>query len=458
MAMISYKKYKKAIRIINKLLHYGFDTYIVGGFVRDYIMEKVSYDIDICTKATPDELMIIFPQTKYGFGTSFKVSIIDGFEVATFRKDKYYNDGNSKNCVITYADTIEEDLSRRDFTMNAIAMDIFNKIYIDPFNGINDIKNKIIRFVGNPKDRIEEDFNRIVRGIRICAKIEGTIEDKSLEAMKIKSNTELKTFVNMVPTNRLMLEIKKTMETCKKASIFFRLIKEVGLHSIILPSLYEGIKVDGGRYHNETIFDHCMYTGDHISIKRPLTKLAGYLHDIGKPMSIEIDKEGNVSFKGHEKIGSELTAIDLNNLTFSNRDIEIISKLVRYHMRPMESPKSIRRILSAFKEHKLCWIDYMRIKIADRHGNTRKPDFESKEIRTRINRFVNETLKEIPLDIKRLKVDGHDVMTIYNIKPSKAVGLILISLFEKVTNEEIQNERELLITFMKNDALKKETN
>lgn len=411
--------------IINTVYSHRFKVYIVGGAVRDHLSGLNPKDIDLATDATPKELLNIFGNRNIKLvGESFGVIIVDGFEIATFRNDKYF--GNSdKNCEITFSNSIEEDLKRRDFTINAIAYCPNTGNIIDLHNGQNDIKNKIIRFVNDPNDRIKEDPNRIIRAARFASKIDGEIEFSSFNAMK--NNNHLVN--NYVSPERIRLEIIKAMSS-KHASTFFNILLLIDSLKYIFPSLclcYESS--DHGVFHQEDIYTHNMLVGDSISYKNPLLKLSGYLHDIGKPYVYE---DGH--FYDHEKYGMDLCQAELKYLKFSNDEIEYISNLVRCHMYSLKdiSNKAVRKLAKKLKERNVSFHDFLRLKIADRTGNIIKEKHSIEELKEYHKKLFNVEIKDSPFCVKDLDINGVDIMREFNLSPGREVGNLLTYLLEYV--------------------------
>jgi len=437
----------KALEIHKRLKENGFESFNVGGYVRDLFLEKKSFDIDITTNAKPDDIFKLFPNCKQDIGTNFKISIIDDIEVATYRLDKYDYSSlniNRHNCKTEYAKNLIEDLMRRDFTINAMAENPFTGEIIDPFDGKLDIENKIIRFVGEPNKRILEDKVRILRGCRFAAILGFNIESKSLKEMK-----KFKRSFISDRSDRIRKEIKKTLSKAKKSSIFFKILNEIELLEIIFPNLYDCIDVPGGKYHDETVFDHNMYVGDIISTNNWLVKLAGYLHDCGKPKSLIVQEDGNESFPKHHRIGSNIIEDDLLNLKFSNREIDFITTLIRLHMRNYSSKRSIRNILIFLKEHNMNYFDWIRLFIADHNGNMKRSNLSYIKIKNIIEKFEAELLAKIPFDLKKINVSGYDIMKVYNIQPSPKIKEIQTKLFELILDGTLENKHEALMEFMK---------
>ena len=253
-----------------------------------------------------------------------------------------YHGESDKNVTINQAKTVFEDLARRDLTMNSMALNPITNEIIDPFGGLTDIQTKTIRFTGNPNQRIYEDPCRIIRACRILAKIEGVFDVNTYRAL-----CENVYLVRKIPVERIQKEILKAMEY-KYASMFWAALQSIGALQLIFPELEKCWLFTGGKYHLESIWEHLMITGDSISIRYPLIKLAGYLHDVGKP--VVYDGE---NFLEHEDVGCELVEKMLSRLRFSNYDIKFVTSLIKHHMRSASQEmalKGIRRTLVKLQE------------------------------------------------------------------------------------------------------------
>lgn len=425
-------------KLIEKLCRNGFDAYLTGGAVRDLFLGKQPFDHDIVTNGNYRNIEEIFSDRKVStVGKSFQVCIVDGIEISGYRKDTYFG-LSDKNCTIEPAETIYEDLARRDLTINAMAFCPYTGDLIDPYNGMTDLNNKIIRFVGNPSDRIYEDPCRIVRACRFLSKLEGTFSDDTFESMK--KNVHLLQYISK---ERFRLEIMKSMKN-RKASIFFESLYNIGGLSYIFPSLADCYNLGGGKYHNETVFEHNMIVGDSISTRCSITKLAGYLHDVGKPNSIQPDG----SFKGHDLVGKEIVIDELKNLKFSNNEVDYISSLIRRHMFDLNKckPKTIRKFLSKINKDKILYSDWLRLKFSDRTGNMLKGSYQLEEKKNMIKSMEVEMLREenISGGVKELDISGNDIMNILNINQGPEVGYMLNYLYEVCINyPEFNNNNKL---------------
>lgn len=434
------------IDIIHKLQNKGFEAYFIGGAVRDMLMNVKPKDFDIVTSATPEEIIDIFKNKAVikEVGKSFGVLIIDGIEVATYRSDTYYG-GSDKNVKIEYGKTLEEDVFRRDFTINGIAYNPKTDEFLDYVNGKEDIKNKIVRFIGDPRKRIFEDPNRIIRACRFKARIDGEIEKNSLEYLFTYSNY----IKSHVFPERINLEIMKAMEI-KKASKFFMALKEIHGLKYIFPSLNNCYLTPGGPYHIENVFDHCMGAGDHCSTRFPLIKLAAYLHDVGKFISLRTNiRTNDIWFQGHEITGAAIVERELNKLRFSSDNINIIVNLILLHMRISDSriqPKAIRRTLAKLKEFDIPYQSLLRLSICDKMGNRRSRDFFTfKDVKKLVHNFREQAnRKDSVSQFSDLKVNGYDVMDITGLKPGREIGKIIKYLFDLVVdNPELNNKESL---------------
>lgn len=434
------------LELMKKLNDSGYESYIIGGFVRDSILGKNPNDADIVTSAKPEEVQKVFQYENVKLvGKSFGVVIVNNIEIATFRKDRY-SGLNDKDVEITFSNSLKEDTERRDFTFNALAIDIENNYY-DFHNGKKDLKDGLVRFIGDPYERIKEDPNRILRACRFKALIGGTFEKETLKALK-----DSKELVSYIALERVHKEIMKTMSTVQKASKFFQSMREIGILEYILPSLNNCIGVAHNRFHKEYVFVHNMLCGNSISCKYPLLKLAGYLHDIGKPNTkVYNTKDDDFNFISHEIEGAILAELDLTILKFSNEEVEYVSNLIRHHMLSSKTPKSCRKILRKLDECDIYWKDFVRFKIADRKAKIGSDRFSIEEIKDKVRNFKYVIAKKEPFNIKQLAIDGFDVMLELKINPGPEVGKILNQLFEIVLEDPEMNEREKLIKLMKGE-------
>ena len=415
----------KSYEIMRSLVDRGYEAYFIGGYVRNLLKKIKTEDIDIVTSARPNDILSIFDgHCKEIKGSQFTIVMVDGIDVATFRKDSYKNNNKVE---ITYSDSLEEDTNRRDLTINAIAMDINGKFY-DYHNGIEDLKEDRIRFIGKPGDRMFEDPVRIIRACRFLALINGRFDKATYNGLKMYSN-----FVKLIKKERIREEILKAMKI-KTASVFFRTCQDIDILKYIFPSLSLCVGVSQNIHHLEELFHHNMMTGDNIACKLPLLKLVGYLHDVGKVNCKVYDaaKHDN-TFYAHEKIGSDIVRDELKDLTFSNKEISYIYNLIKLHMRTKPTTnKGARKELRVYNEHNLTYQDMMRLKLADHASSIPTRECDISYMKSRLRGFRKVINEKEPFTAKNLEVDGHDVMSILKIKPGPIVGKTLEVLLKLV--------------------------
>lgn len=432
--------------IIRHLVANGYKALFVGGSVRDKVQGIPPLDYDILTNAPIHDLPTLFDTRRVSadaVGKSFPITIIDGVEVASSRLSDPDGSAREEKGSMPFP---ECDLARRDLTINSMAWDPLSDELIDPFEGQNDLEKGIIRFTGDPDRRIAEDPLRMVRACRFVAALEGTFDPASLSA--IRSNTSV--FRETIAFERIRMETLKAM-ACKTPSLFFKAIHKTGLLELIFPSLSHCIDLDGGPYHGESVFEHCMLTGDALSPRRPLLRLAGYLHDTGK-FNAAIMKEGELTFPGHEIMGDQAIR-DLEVLRFSQKEITYIDALIKTHMRPLKAdstPKAVRRLLAFLKAHHIPWQEFMRMRIADKSANLAKAPYTLADIKLRVTMIQNELQgrDENAFTLKDLALNGDDIMEILNISRGQTVGNILKELFDLVLDEPEANTYENLKRYL----------
>ncbi len=460
----------KAKNIIKILRQNGFQAYIAGGAVRDMLADEIPVDFDLVTNADIHVMEKLFYPDKVKIaGKAFPVCIVDGIEVAPCRNtvnscsendtvpvicrtaDQNFSGiihktGKAGCTVHAHDSFIIEDLGRRDFTINSVAFDPFSEVIIDPFSGAEDLKKKVIRFTGNPRNRIAEDPLRMIRACRFAAKIKGTIAPDSFNAIKQCG----KLIISQTAFERIRIEILKAMSYCKP-SIFFYALHETGLLNMIFHSLDRCFDLDGGPHHGETVFEHCMLVGDALLPGKPLLRLAGYLHDVGKYDSATI-KNGSLTFPGHEQ-KRDLVVSELKQLKFSTKEIDYIDSVISVHMFPLSeytSPKAVRKLLVSLNRRNVPYSDFLRMRIADRKGNRAKQPYSFQEIRGRLEKFKNEIHKreKFAFGINDLKIKGTDIMNLLDIPQGPAVGAVLEKVFEQVLDNPNMNDPEKLKKFI----------
>lgn len=436
----------------------GFSAYLVGGAVRDITMGRTPHDWDLATNAKPEEVMKIFNKvipTGIAHGTVTVHFMKKEIEVTTFRTEADYSDGRHPDKV-EYAATIEEDLSRRDFTMNAMAINLSDGKLIDPFKGKKDIKKKIIRTVGKPEERFTEDGLRPVRAIRFSAKLGFQIEKATFTAMK-KAEVLKKT--QSVSPERFRDELMKMLEA-EKPSHGLKIMEECGVMAIFIPELLTGrnlSQADDRGYHIFDVLDHNYYACDGAPKEKPLLRLAALLHDTGKfEAKNEREKDGFkiINFYNHENYSEKTAEKLMTRLKFSNAQIEYVCHLIKNHMFHYESTWSdaaVRRFLVKVKPEYV--EDLIDLRLADMYGkyneDVRKHDSPACQLLTELlDRIKKIEDEKNALSLKNLAVNGKDLIEI-GIPAGKELGSILNELFETVLEDPAQNQKETLLNIAK---------
>lgn len=459
---------KEILEIIDRLQKANFEAYLVGGCVRDLLLNKKPKDWDITTNDRPEEIQKIFPDSIYEnqFGTvavktKAKDPTLKIIEITTFRQEGKYTDKRHPD-TITFAKTLEEDLSRRDFTINAIAIEIRitnqesrikknkktvihdSKFYtiIDPFDGQKDLKNKIIRAVGDPGQRFDEDALRLMRAIRFSCELNFALEEKTLGAIK-----KISPLLRFIAKERIRDEFLKIIQT-PQASQGVLLLEETELLKQFIPELEKSIGVTQNKHHIYTVWEHLWRSLDYASQKNYSleVRLASFFHDIGKP----ITKEGEgkeATFYNHEIVGAKIVRQILGRLRFSKNQTEKIIRLVRYHGfvydPEITTDAAIRRLLIKVGKDNIP--ELAQVREADRIGSgcPKAVPFRLRHFLFKIEK-INKQLEGKEPSLKMLKINGDDIMKISNIKPGPKIGMLLNILLEEVLDEPEKNEKEYL--------------
>lgn len=455
---MTYKIPQHILDIQKKFADSGFEIYLVGGSVRDLLYDRKVTDWDLTTNATPEQIQEIFPDSVYenNFGTvGLKVPDLKEtehkgvVEVTTFRTEKGYTDNRHPDKV-EWGKTVEEDLGRRDFTINAMALDI-SKIkdqkskIIDPFGGQEDLKNKLIRAVGDPAKRFKEDALRLMRAIRFCSQLGFTIEHKTLSEI---SNDE--GLLSHIAQERIRDELMKILASDNPYDGVM-LLHNTGLLKYIIPELEEGVgisQVRPGRHHTEDVFTHNLLSLKYCPSADPVVRFATLIHDIGKPRIVSTDVEGLVIFHNHEIAGAKIAYEVAGRMRFSKKEQERIVKLVRWHMFTVDeniTDSAVRRFIRRAGVDNVR--DMMDLRVGDRLGGGTQTA-ESWRLKL-FKRRVEEQLAPAPFSINNLAIDGRDVMNELEIKPGPKIGKILQKLFEEVDEDLEKNNKEYLLKRVK---------
>lgn len=435
-------------------VQHGYKAYLVGGAVRDMLMGKEPHDWDVTTDATPEQVMSIFRKvipTGIAHGTVTVHFMKNEIEVTTFRTESDYSDGRHPDKV-EYTGNIEEDLSRRDFTINAIASYLGDGTITDPFHGRDDIKRKVIRTVGNPLERFSEDGLRPVRAVRFSAQLGFEIERETLKAI---SEPEILKKTSGISLERFRDELLKLMKA-EKPSAGLKLMEESGILDIFIPELKKCrgcLQGDFRGYHQFDVLDHLFYACDGAPASKQNVRLAALFHDIGKPdvkRVIPTPQGNQFTFYNHEAKSQQITKEILFRLKFSNAEIANICHLVVNHMFNYTqdwTDAAVRRFLAKIQAENL--EDLYDLRLADIYGMNNAP-VRGQDSRTIAllnelkDRISKETEKNSVLSLKQLAVNGKDLMK-NGISAGKDLGFVLNQLLETVLEDPTQNEKDQLI-------------
>lgn len=430
---------------MNKFSEAGFQIYIVGGSVRDLLMNRPISDWDFTTDAKPEEILKLFPEGFYDnkFGTvGIPVHTSEVYEVTTMRKEGIYTDFRHPN-EVSWTDRIEEDLARRDFTVNAIALSSDNQI-VDPYNGQTDIVNGIIRAVGDPNKRFKEDALRLMRAVRIATQLEFEIEEKTFSA--IRKNRVL---IKEVANERIHDELFKLLASSNPYIGIVKL-RGAGILEIILPELEKcfGVKQEGPKHARVyDIGEHALLALQSTPSEDPLIRFAVLLHDIGKSETVKVDETGNVTFYNHDLVGGKLALKIAKRFNLSKKQTDKLYRLIRWHLFTVDEKQTDSAIRRFIKNVGLENVnDMLALRIGDRLGGGTQ-----KAMSWRMEKFgqrIAQVLQK-PFSITNLKVNGKDVMETLGIPPSPKVGGILQKLFEEVLEDSSKNNRDYLLEKLK---------
>ena len=448
-------------RVTQTLENAGFEAFLVGGCVRDLILSREPKDWDITTNAKPDQIISLFEKTIYEntFGTvgvcipiesvtpsggvplegksetsqdvthETKYSIV---EVTPYRTEAKYSDFRHPD-EVNFSENIEDDLKRRDFTINALAYSVSNGHLIDLFGGLKDIKDKVIRAVGTPNDRFQEDALRMLRAIRFSVQL-----DFALSYDTMQSIVENSALIKNISFERIRDEFTKIIESANPVA-GIGLLQKLNLLKYIIPELEEGIGCEQKGAHIYDVWEHLLHALDHAVAKgwSLEVRLSALFHDIGKPRSRRVGTKKEYTFYGHEVIGERMTKKIMERLKYPNKTIDLVDKLVRGHMFFSDTEtitlSAVRRVVqNVGKEH--IW-DLMKVRECDRVG------MKKKEAPYRLRKYhaMIEEAVHNPISVGQLAIDGEYMMEVLHVKPGPRMGWILSALLEEVLDDPTKN-------------------
>ncbi|MCB0333703.1 MAG: CCA tRNA nucleotidyltransferase [Bdellovibrionales bacterium] len=433
-AVLSSVVSSKAISEICEALGDDAQLHLVGGVVRDALCGISQCDIDLATVLRPGEvsqgavdsgLRVI--ETGISHGTVTILVDNTSVELTTFRVPGPREGG-------AFSETILEDLSGRDFTINAIAFSVDHQEFIDPFGGIQDLKDGLLRAVGNPEERFLEDPLRILRMIRF-----GAAAGRKTEPSTFQAGKKLVGEIASVSPERIREELVSILLR-DHVRVAFEQMHEIGLLSCILPELEACVGFDQNEYHSEDVFHHTLTVVERAP-REKLLRLAALFHDIGKPDSLTIGEDGRRHFFKHEIYGEEIAKRSLLRLHFSKREVKEVCLLVRQHMRPLDcGPSGLRRIMRDLGEF---FDEWLKLKRADK-----SPAFTEEEFQAQFNAFLAmlqaERARTSEPEYGKLAVNGCDLQQI-GVPPGPQLGEVLRVLEEEVIENPSSNTQETLL-------------
>ena len=437
---------KEVKSIIAGLQKAGFEAYIVGGCVRDFLLERQPKDWDVTTNAKPEEIQKVFPDSFYEnkfltvtVRTGSKINNLAEIEITTYRFEAEYSDKRHPDQV-KYATKLEDDLGRRDFTVNAMAIEILKSKtkVIDLFEGQKDLDKKIIRTVGNPDERFNEDALRMLRAVRFATTLDFEIEEKTKEAIKKNS-----IWLEAISQERIRDEFVKIIMS-ERAADGVELLRELGLLKYIIPELLENYGVSQNKHHIYDCYMHAIKALEFTAKKNlnMYVRLAALLHDIAKPR-VKAGTGNDATFYNHEIVGAKVTFQILNRLKFSKKEVEKITKLVRYHLFYYNVDEvgeaSVRRLVRNMGPENM--EELLQVRQADRIGSG-VPKAEPYKLRHL--KYLIDKVSQDPISVKMLKINGNDLMSVLKIKPGPKIGQILDILLGYVLDDPKKNTKEFL--------------
>lgn len=430
----------KARHIINTIQAAGFEAYVVGGCVRDSLLGREPQDWDITTSARPEQVKALFPRTVdtgLQHGTVTVMLDKEGFEVTTYRIDGKYEDSRHPR-EVTFTPNLREDLKRRDFTVNAMAYNDENGL-VDYYHGVEDMKIGVIRCVGMPEDRFQEDALRILRAVRFAAQLGYHIDSFTMKGIR-----KLAPNLGNISAERIQAELVKIMMSPHPD--YLRGAYSMGVTKVFLPELDRAMETQQYHpHHIYTVGEHILHSLKFVEPDKVL-RLTMLLHDIGKPDTLKVDKEGITHFHGHAKVSAEMAGEILRRLKFDNDTISMVCRLVMYHdygndMSP--DARTVRRAVNKIGEDAFPLL--FQIKYADILAQS---DYLRKEKLNRLEKWkqLYDEVKEKQqcVALKSLAVTGSDLIAV-GMKPGKELGDILQKLLMIVLDDPSCNTREKLL-------------
>lgn len=432
--------------IINTLEEAGFEAFAVGGCVRDAVLGRIPADWDITTSAMPEEVKSLFGRTidtGIAHGTVTVMKDNTGYEVTTYRIDGEYEDARHPK-EVSFTSNLVEDLKRRDFTINAMAYNDRAGL-VDAFDGIRDLEQKIIRCVGNPKDRFGEDALRMLRAVRFCAQLGFTIDEETKAAM-----VELSENLQKISAERIQTELVKLLVSDHPD--YLRVAYETGITAVILPE-FDAImnQEQKDALHEDTVGEHTLKSLLAAENDKVL-RLTMLLHDMGKPMTYSKTEDGITRFFGHPEVGSDMAKDVMRRLKFDNDTTDKVKKLTAVHdLFISNAPNRVRRAMSKVgKDLFPCFLKVRKANILAQKEDTKEKSLGDLEELTTI--YEGILARGECVSVKELAVDGKDLLSV-GVPQGKQIGEILGDLLNIVLEEPEKNKKETLLSYVKENHL-----
>lgn len=433
---------RKVIMIINNLQLHGYEAYAVGGCVRDSILARRPEDWDITTSARPEEIKKLFRRTVdtgIEHGTVTVLVGKDAFEVTTYRIDGAYEDSRHPK-EVRFTNRLEEDLRRRDFTINAMAYNDEVRL-VDVFGGMKDLNHHLIRCVGDARERFSEDALRILRAVRFSAQLDFPIEENTAEAVR-----ELAPTLENISAERIQTELVKLLVSAHPERI--QDAYEMGITKIVLPEWDAMVGVEQKTpHHKYDVAQHTLHALKNVK-RDKILRLTMLFHDMGKPSMKTTDENGRDHFKGHALVSEEIARKVMHRLKFDNDTIKKVTRLVCYHDYRMEAtPKNVRRAMNRIGVELFPY--YLAVRMADAKAQSPYKRREKIENIIAIREIYQEILlnKEC-INLRQLAVSGRDLMKL-GMQPGRELGGMLTELLEYVLDDPARNEKEILCNYVK---------
>ncbi len=436
---------KEVLQVADTLESAGFEAYLVGGCVRDLLLGKTPKDWDVTTNAVPDEIEKLFPETycNNDYGTVGVVNETEDerlkvVEVTPYRKESEYSDARRPDKV-EFGVTLEEDLKRRDFTVNAFAFRPKGEKLVDLFDGEEDLRKKRLKAVGNPDERFSEDALRMMRAVRLASELDFVIEAETMTS--IAKNAIL---LNKISKERIRDEFLRIIDSNNPMQ-GVALLERLGLLLQFLPELKDAKGCEQGGIHAYDVFEHLLRSLQAAADKGYSTemRLAALFHDIGKPATRRAGKKKEYTFYGHEVAGAKMTKVIMERLKMPKDVATKVEMLVRWHMFFADPDQitlsAVRRTIARVGQENI--EDLLNLRVCDRVG-TGRPKEQPFRFR-KYKAMVDQALRD-PISVKMLKTNGGRIMEQTGEKPGKKLGFILHALLEEVLEDPSKNTEEYL--------------